>query len=121
MDDLSVESKTDMDDLAEIGDKTNDESIVRDNPSSVEEHVKEHYSSGGKPNENVDGSENGLHNTNRDEDNQTKSKDLLIPPNNPKPFKNGAKGPDDTVKTTDDLHSTEVDQPKNTVIIWILI
>ena len=106
-----------MDDPPEIGDNTNDTPIVKDNPSSMVEHVKEHYTSGGKPNENVDGSENGLHNTNPDEDNQTKSKD----PNNPKPFKNGAKGPDDTVKTTDDLHSTKVDQPKNTVIIWILI
>lgn len=110
MGDLSVESKTDMDDPPEIGDNTNDTPIVKDNPSSMVEHVKEHNTSGGKPNENVDGSENGLHNTNPDEDNQTKSKD----PNNPKPFKNGAKGPDDTVKTTDDLHSTEVDQPKNT-------
>ena len=90
MDDLSVESKTDMDDPAEVDDKIND------HPSSIDEHIKGHYTSGDEPNigENVDGSEN-----------------------NPKPFQTGAKVPDNTVKRTDDLHSTEVDPSKNEVII----
>ena len=85
-----------MDDPAEVDDKINDEAIVGDNPSSIDEHVKGHYTSGDEPNigENVD-----------------------IPPNNPKPFQTGAKVPDNTAKRTDDLHSTEVDPSKNEVII----
>lgn len=108
-----------MDDPTEVDDKINDEAIGGDNPSSIDEHVKGHYTSGDEPNigENVDGSENVLNNNNLDEDNQTKSKDPLIPPNKPTPFQNGAKVPDNTVKRTDDLHSTEVDQSKNEVII----
>jgi hypothetical protein len=92
MDDLSVESKTDMDDPAEVDDKINDEAIVGDNPSSIDEHVKGHYTSGDEPNigENVDGSENVVNSNNLDEDNQTKSKDPPIPPTNPKPIQNGA-------------------------------
>ena len=115
MDDLSVESKTDMDDPAEVDDKINDEAIVGGNPSSIDEHVKGHYTSGDEPNigENVDRSENVLNYNNLDEDNKTKSKDPFIPPKNPKPFQTGAKVPDNTVKRTDDLHSTEVDPSKN--------
>ena len=63
MDDLSVESKTDMDDPAKVDDKINDEAIVGDNPSSIDEHVKGHNTSGDEPNigENVYGNKHVLY------------------------------------------------------------